>query len=487
MMLLPIMFMVGILSLSAQNQKPVDTRINIKPVCPWLIHTENFTGPCRVSPAEPLTSSETQEEQKKQREAFLESLKENISSNARILSPVTIEYDPSNDFNIEQDQWEKLEEEMNETDAIMLSGYIRAYGIGKYHKPVINHPSHGVGNVDIASYLRYNGVEGYAPYDWEDLDDLIALLRVRKAVQQTKLLYLTDRPGGKPTFGVKSIIPADILEEKYGIDFKYVSFAEFLDEWDRVTSNQELQKKAKQIADNLVRNAEAVHIKKENIINDVNFYLTVKEIMKTYDCNSFTVDCFEFCPTKIPYNKKFNPCLTHSLLKDEGYPSVCEGDLNALLAMAIEMYLADKSAYMGNPNFDRDENIMSIHHSDLGLKFKGLDRTEIPPYEIQYFTEDGVGTIIRYDFTLDKGETVTFARFNPAGTKLLVSSGTIVRGTGMDLHGCGLTIHVKIPDAARFFKEQANTGHHLSVVYGDYTQELKQLGEIMGFETICIE
>ena len=174
-------------------------------------------------------------------------------------------------------------------------------------------------------------------------------------------------------------------------------------------------------------------------------------------------------------------------MKDEGYPSVCEGDLNALLAMAIEMYLANKSAYMGNPNFNRDENIMTIHHSDLGLKFKGLDRTETPPYEIQHFTEDGTGAVIRYDFSLDKGNTVTFARFNPAGTTLLVSSGTIIKGTGMDSHGCGLAVHIKIPDAAGFFKEQANTGHHLSMVYGDYTQELKQLGEIMGFETICIE
>jgi hypothetical protein len=48
-------------------------------------------------------------------------------------------------------------------------------------------------------------------------------------------------------------------------------------------------------------------------------------------------------------------------------------------------------------------------------------------------------------------------------------------------------VEIKLPDAAEFYKEQSNTGHHLSLVYGDYTEQLKQLGEIMGFETTCIE
>jgi hypothetical protein len=36
--------------------------------------------------------------------------------------------------------------------------------------------------------------------------------------------------------------------------------------------------------------------------------------MNKYECNSFTVDCFEICPIQITHNKKFVPCLAHSLL-----------------------------------------------------------------------------------------------------------------------------------------------------------------------------
>jgi len=32
--------------------------------------------------------------------------------------------------------------------------------------------------------------------------------------------------------------------------------------------------------------------------------------------------------------------------------------------------------------------------------------------------------------------------------------------------------------------EEANFGHHLAMVYGDYVQDLKDLGEIMKFKVI---
>ena len=37
-------------------------------------------------------------------------------------------------------------------------------------------------------------------------------------------------------------------------------------------------------------------------------------------------------------------------MKDEGIPSGCEEDLNALMAMLIMQYAANRPAFMGNPN-----------------------------------------------------------------------------------------------------------------------------------------
>ena len=126
-------------SLHAQDQKPVNTKINIKPLCSNQIHTESYFGPCKpYSVKEPASIEEQREAFENRCNDFLETVKKNICPEAEILSPVSIECQPAatEKFQVEQSQWEKLEKDINKTDLILFSGYMRAYGISKYRKPV---------------------------------------------------------------------------------------------------------------------------------------------------------------------------------------------------------------------------------------------------------------------------------------------------------------------------------------------------------------
>ena len=108
------------------------------------------------------------------------------------------------------------------------------------------------------------------------------------------------------------------------------------------------------------------------MMGSIYFYLTTRSLMEKFNCNAFTSSCFELCSTQIPEKKKFVPCLTHTLLKDEGFPSSCEEDISVLLAMAILMYISKKSSYMGNPRVV-DKNTIRIIHDVPGIKMKGID------------------------------------------------------------------------------------------------------------------
>ncbi len=99
---------------------------------------------------------------------------------------------------------------------------------------------------------------------------------------------------------------------------------------------------------------------REDVVNSFNFYLTVLHMFGEYQCNAFGIECFELCSSMNPWHRRFTPCMTHSLLKNEGFPSACEKDLNALLAMGVMMYVSNKPAYMGNPDYDLDNNIISL-------------------------------------------------------------------------------------------------------------------------------
>ncbi|MCX7824243.1 MAG: hypothetical protein N2689_01635, partial [Verrucomicrobiae bacterium] len=79
--------------------------------------------------------------------------------------------------------------------------------------------------------------------------------------------------------------------------------------------------------------------------------------------------------------------------------------------------------------------------------------------------------------------TVTVARVDPTATKLLVLKGTLVGSSGWDkdLLGCSVEAVIKPPPGAEaFLRRRMIYGNHLQWVYGDYSKELKTLGEMLG-------
>lgn len=461
------------------DQRPIDIKINVKPICANRIHRSAYEGPCRLGELKLLTPEAEKKNAEKRCKLFVESLRKNLSEEGIMLKPVSISY-PEGDIIIPE-EWKKLEVDISDVDLFLIT--YRVPGIERYEKPVAM-IGQGVTNVDIAAYLRSIGHEGYAPYDWDEVNRLITCLKVRKAIQQTKLLMVSDRPEFSP-YGVYSACKLDDMKNNLGIDYKVVSYKEFFSEMERIGKSKAEQEKIEEITDNLIKNAQKVHMPRNNIMNDVTFYLTSRSVMKKYECNAFSIRCFELCGSKRSAKGKFTPCLTHSLLKDRGYPSACEGDVNALLAMMVEMYISKKTAYMGNPVFDKDKNTVRIHHDVPGLHMKGYGKSELP-YEILNFTNGGWGSTLRYNFSLDNGQKVTLARFDPTATKLLMSTGTILEGFGVNKIGCSLGLEIKIPNAIEFFHQQVHTGHHLAMVYGNITQELKELAEMMDFQVLDV-
>jgi len=224
-------------------------------------------------------------------------------------------------------------------------------------------------------------------------------------------------------------------------------------------------------------------MKKDDIIKSLLFYYATMYNMSKYNCNAFTIGCFELCCSLEPQNRRFTPCFTHAMLKDTGFPSVCEGDINALLAMMVEMYLSKKAAYMGNMQIDKEKSTLNIHHSVASLNMKGLD-AQPTPYDIHSFTKSGFGTTLRHDFNKDKGEKVTVARFDPSATKILISNGEIIGGGGLKGRGCANNVTIQVRNGYEFWRESQNFGQHLALVYGDYTENIRDLGDLMGFEVI---
>jgi len=460
----------------------VDVKVNVKPVFVNLVHSEAYEGPCRVGKPEDLTPDADRQRGRISSDAFFRDLRRSLGERAIVQAPVV--FGSRDDFVVRETELRKLEPDVFDADLVLVAGGLNqcpAIAIGeRYRKPV--GALGWVTSVDVTACLRARGLEGYALLDYEHLNRFLKLLQVRKAFQQTRMMIVTQGNSFPSVGVVSSIVDLDGLHERFGVDHALVSSSQIIEEMDSLPA--EAKQEAELLTDQLIGNAQACHMKREDVLPSVQFFLTARRFLERYECNAFAIPCFEICATKTMEQRRVMFCLTHTLLKDMAIPSACEADTNVLMAIALLTYVAEKSVFMGNSwEKDRKQNILRVCHDVPGLQMNGFDQPPLP-YELRNFTVGGWGATVRYDFRKDKGRPVTLARFSPAADKVLVATGKIVGGDNFDQIGCSLAVDIAVNDVVDLFEKEQDFGHHLAVVYGDYSEEIRRLGNIMRFSVV---
>jgi hypothetical protein len=146
------------------------------------------------------------------------------------------------------------------------------------------------------------------------------------------------------------------------------------------------------------------------------------------------------------------------------------------------MSVAGRSCHQGNSD-PTSPDTFRINHSSTSMKMNGFDKPDLP-YQLGRFVSQGWGTKVVLNFLDNPEKTVTVARVNPLATKLLVLRGQLVgaSGWGKDLIGCSVEAVIKPPGGRcdEFLARRLEYGNHLQWVYGDYSKQLKILGEMLG-------
>lgn len=448
----------------------MNTKLIVRPIVGCLTHSHFWEGPCRAGYREDMT---VEAESAAADQAFEAAKKvlEGATEEIHFLEAVDARYDEK--FIVGKDVFAKIEEDMDQVDFFLCMNW-RIPKLERYKKPIVI-LQNGNEGIDFAAYCRNIGVEAYVAMDIRDLNEIAHLLWVKKAVSETRALVLTA--GGQPTFGIQSLIrDPEVLRQRYGFEVIKLPFREIFKYMDQITDEE-----AKPIADRIINGSKETKVNTDWFLNDVKYYLAAKKMMDIYDCNAFSTACHELCTSEIPQERKFTPCMCHSLMKDEGIPSGCEEDLNALLAMTILQYAAHRPAFMGNPNHETDE-LLRIHHAVPALCMNGYG-TKPLEYKLWAFTGQGFGGKLQVDFTENEQDHVTLARFNPAGDTICVKVGQVLRSEYDEVY-CSPYYYIQMDDARRYMHHLAGFGHHQVLVFGDYMQELKNLAEIMNFKVL---
>ncbi len=461
---------------------PAATRLNVKPILTSIIHTDKWEGPCRwtgVSPAD---------ERRGAQQWFARWAKElrdgplARSPEVNLLEPTHITF--SEKFVLTPAELRKLGPDAPSADVLYLipaGSSLSAFELGKHlGKPIL---LNGLGcrNVDIAAYTRAMGNEAFVARDGADFNQLLRLLLARKVFRQTAVLFPTDR-GLPAVCSVGSVWDLDGLRKRLGVNVKTISYRRLSEEMERVLASAPATEEAQKAAAELIAKADRSFIDPKYVVRSMQFYRAVRNLMARHACNAFTIECFEFCSSRLPERWTITPCLIHALLRNLQCASSCEADLGSLLAMRMLMSVAARSCHQGNSDPAGPE-AFRINHSSTSMKMNGFDKPDMP-YQLGRFVSQGWGTKAVINFLGNPEKTVTVARVNPLATKLLVLKGQLVgaSGWGKDLIGCSVEAVIKPPEGrlGEFMAKRLDYGNHLQWVYGDHADALRRLGEILG-------
>ncbi|RJP32210.1 MAG: hypothetical protein C4527_06390 [Candidatus Omnitrophota bacterium] len=465
------------------------TRIHLKPVMTNMIHSDVWEGPCRFdvqSPSEEMAAAE------KRFADWTAGIKANgfglDPSEVKILEPAHLTF--SEDFKLKRNQLNKIWKDISDIDVFFIIPHgssIASFDIGKeFGKPVI---LQGLNcrTVDICAYSRSKGLEFFVPNSDKEFRTLISLLQARKIFTQTRILFPTDR-GLPAVASVAGINDPEELQKRFGIQVVRISYRELANEMERMMASAAETNTAWQLARQLIQGANKTYLEEKYVVRSMEFYNTIRTLMRKYRCNAFTIECFEFCSSRLPDKWNITPCVIHTLFKDHDIASACEADLGALLSMRLLMSVAQKSTHLGNM-FLR-ENQLVINHSAPGIRMNGFHEPGLP-YQLGRFVKSGWGTKAVVDFMNNTEKRVTVARMNPTATKLLLLRGTLAGSGGWDNDTLGCSVEAQIKpvdsgDATDFVRRQQDYGNHLIWTYGDYAEEMVQLCDMLGIQTEVI-
>ena len=471
---------------------PYLNKLVVKPVMTAMYHTEVWEGPCRWK-------GETKEQEIKaasdQFEAFRRSINDgNINKSAvTMLEPGQVFF--VEDFKITEAEYKKIEDDARKADVLYINPYgcsISNYDVAaRYKKPVVINSGPSCRTVDVAAFCRSRGIECYIPDAVEDVNQIFTLLKARKNFAETRILFPTNWKWPS-VCSIAGINEPDKLKDMFGIELVTIDYEELSKEMERICSDKSAKKEAASMADTVYEGASRSFIKRNYVANSMEFYQTVVSLMKRHNCNSFTIECFEFCTSRLPEKWNITPCLVHTMLKDMGIPSACEGDIGGLLPMHMLMLLSNKSPHFGNMFYypDKGKGTMAVNHSVPGIKMNGYDKPGLP-YQLSHFVDSGWGTKAIVDFMNNDVKDITVARMNPSGKGILILKGTLVDSKGWDdktigCHDIAYMVGKDSGTAQEFVRRQADYGNHLPWVYGDYSGQLVKLAGLLGIEAEVI-
>lgn len=301
-------------------------------------------------------------------------------------------------------------------------------------------------SIEILAYLKQNDRVGKIIYISDknnainELNNYLAAIKTKDSLKNMRFGQL----GMSSDWLIASNVYKDKAKNTFGIDIIDINMDEFFDEYSKKTYS-----KNKYTDDFLKHNFDLAE--KENALY---IYGAIKRIVEKYDLRAITVRCFDL----------LNPtcgtgCIALAILNAEGIYAGCEGDMPALITMAIAGELTGEPCFLCNPSqLNFDNNSIYLAHCTLPLNM-------VNHYTLDTHFESNTGVAISGE--IDKGEATIF-RVSSNCSEYFVSNAKIINNMSLNTL-CRTQIELKLEKSINYFINNPIGNHHI-VIKGNYEE-----------------
>lgn len=304
-------------------------------------------------------------------------------------------------------------------------------------------------SMEILSYLRNHELPGEIIHGSDDyvcnrLKELSIIQKANKRISNFKFARV-----GKPSdWLISSDVDANLSKEINGIEIIDVDMEEFFDE---------IQKKE------YVDNAYTEMIKSKNydakeIDEALYIYGALRRIVDKYQLNGLTVRCFDLLDTV-----HSTGCSALAILNSEGIYASCEGDVPALISMAVLGELTNQPVFMANPSrIDTEKNEIIFAHCTLPI-------TMPEDFSIMTHFESQLGVAFRGHI---KEGPVTVFKCDGLMQEYFLSSGELLENL-CEYNLCRTQIRLHLNESVEYFLKDSIGNHHL-IIQGDHSHIIEE-------------
>lgn len=325
-----------------------------------------------------------------------------------------------------------------------------------------------------AASLKKIGQTAYVIYgskeDTRAVSKLASLIRTYDVVKKLKSTVL-GLFGYRPTAFYNSAFDEGLIRRTFGIRMEETDLKVVFDRMAQIPIDK-INADMKGISDSF----KVGHLPAGHLENHSRLYFAINEIMKEQGYDFSTIKCWPEMGAL-----KTTPCAVMGRLADEGAHIICEGDVDAGLALIVQNYLTGLPAFITDMiNIDEDKNLLTYWH--CGNAALSLMNQK---YDVSINNHPLAGQGTAFYGSLKSG-SVTIARFCNIGGKYKLF---LLRGEAVDgeRYTKGVMVTVKASAPVRSIVEKViNEGiaHHYSIVWQDAADEMKFLAGLLGIEVI---